>query len=198
MGRSFRKNEGHVHFISLFVLILAVIGAVQVVHWYREHTLWQNSLATFQELNQQVRVLLEKAGYLEDYDRSMASLIQSVRDNPRALESMEQVIEVLVEALKKDNARLSQGGEGKSQLPLPSLVLRKGLAEASWLTRGLTMVSSSYPGYGTLRCSASFRQLPSVVKQSLRGGDSAAGTTSPDNIPDAALTCLRAEITPLC
>ena len=110
-----QRDKGHIHFFSLVVFILAVIGAVQVVHWYREHTLWQNSLATFQELNQQVRVLLEKAGYLEDYDRSMASLIQSIRDNPKALESVEQVIKVLVEALKRGNTRLSHGGEGNEK-----------------------------------------------------------------------------------
>ena len=97
-------SKGHFHFFSAVVFVLAIIGAVQVVHWYREHTLWQNTLATFQELNQQVRALLEKTGHLEDYDRSVADLIEALHDDPEALESVERMIKVLTEALEKASA----------------------------------------------------------------------------------------------
>ena len=97
-------SKGHFHFFSAVVFVLAIIGAVQVVHWYREHTLWRNALATFQEVNQQVRVLMGKVGCLDEYDESVSALLEALHDNPEALESMERVIKVLTGALEKISA----------------------------------------------------------------------------------------------
>ena len=111
-----QRDKGHIHFFSLVVFILAVIGAVQVVHWYREHTLWQNTITTFQELDNQVRAVMERVGYLEDYDVSMRAFLESIHDNSKALAAMEQVIGIFVRALEQPRGqKLSSLPSGRMQ-----------------------------------------------------------------------------------
>ncbi|AMM40771.1 hypothetical protein HS1_000967 [Candidatus Desulfofervidus auxilii] len=91
------RNRGAVHIISLLITFFCIVGIYTTYKWYKQKTLWENSVVMFNEISNEVRdILVEQGMDPAAYDMAVGNILAAARGNVKLLEALQDYL-VLIE-----------------------------------------------------------------------------------------------------
>jgi len=91
------RNRGAVHIISLLITFFCIVGIYTTYKWYKQKTLWENSVVMFNEISNEVRdILVEQGMDPAAYDMAVGNILAAARENVKLLDALQDYL-VLIE-----------------------------------------------------------------------------------------------------
>jgi len=91
------RNRGAVHIISLLITFFCIVGIYTTYKWYKQKTLWENSVVMFNEISNEVRdILVEQGMDPAAYDMAVGNILAAARGNVKLLDALQDYL-VLIE-----------------------------------------------------------------------------------------------------
>ena len=92
-----QRNRGAVHIISLLITFFCIVGIYTTYKWYKQKTLWENSVVMFNEISNEVRdILVEQGMDPAAYDMAVGNILAAARGNVKLLDALQDYL-VLIE-----------------------------------------------------------------------------------------------------
>ena len=91
------RNRGAVHIISLLITFFCIVGIYTAYKWYKQKTLWENSVVMFNEISNEVRdILVEQGMDPAAYDMAVGNILAAAKGNVKLLDALQDYL-VLIE-----------------------------------------------------------------------------------------------------
>jgi len=99
------RNRGAVHIISLLITFFCIVGIYTTYKWYKQRTLWKNTIAMFNEINSEVRnTLVEQGMDPAAYDMAVSNILTAAKGNVELVNALQNYL-VLIEKVNSQNVR---------------------------------------------------------------------------------------------
>ena len=91
------RNRGAVHIISLLITFFCIVGIYTTYKWYKQKTLWENSVVMFNEISNEVRdILVEQGMDPAAYDMAVGNILAAAKGSVKLLDALQDYL-VLIE-----------------------------------------------------------------------------------------------------
>jgi len=99
------RNRGAVHIISLLITFFCIVGIYTTYKWYKQKTLWENSVVMFNEISNEVRgILVEQGVDPAAYDMAVSNILTAAKGNVELVNALQDYL-VLIEKVNSQNVR---------------------------------------------------------------------------------------------
>ena len=90
------RNRGAVHIVSLLITFFCIVGIYTTYKWYKQRTLWKNTIAMFNEINTEVRgILVEQGVNPAVYDMAVSNILIAARGNVELVSALYDYLSLL-------------------------------------------------------------------------------------------------------
>jgi len=91
------RNRGAVHIIISLITFFCIVGMYTTYKWYKQKTLWENSVVMFNEISNEVRdILVEQGMDPAAYDMAVGNILAAAKGNVKLLDALQDYL-VLIE-----------------------------------------------------------------------------------------------------
>ena len=90
------RNRGAVHIVSLLITFFCIVGIYTTYKWYKQRTLWKNTIAMFNEINTEVRgILVEQGVNPAVYDMAVSNILIAAKGNVELVSALSDYLSLL-------------------------------------------------------------------------------------------------------
>ena len=90
------RNRGAIHIVSLLITFFCIVGMYTTYKWYKQKTLWKNTIAMFNEINTEVRgILVEQGVNPAVYDMAVSNILIAAKGNVELVSALYDYLSLL-------------------------------------------------------------------------------------------------------
>ena len=90
------RDRGAIHIVGLLITFFCIVGMYTTYKWYKQKTLWKNTIAMFNEINTEVRdILVEQGVNPAVYDMAVSNILIAAKGNVELVSALSDYLSLL-------------------------------------------------------------------------------------------------------